>query len=341
MSYWLFLPVLTGLALALTGVLRRYALARSMMDIPNARSSHSIAMPRGGGVAIVLSFLLALPVLAMLGALSWQMTWALLGAGGGIAALGFLDDHGPIAARWRLLGHFAGAVWALYWLGGLPPLSFFGCSLNMGWLGHGLAAVYLVWLLNLYNFMDGIDGIASVEAISVCIGGALVAISSVGDAGAAFLLPLTLAAAVAGFFIWNFPPAKIFMGDAGSGFLGIMLGALSIQAAWIDAQWLWSWLILLGVFIVDATFTLFRRLLRGDKLYEAHRSHAYQYAARHYGRHLPVTMAVLLINVLWLIPLALCVGFDLLDGIIGLVIAYMPLTLLAIRFRAGELEKPV
>jgi Fuc2NAc and GlcNAc transferase len=131
--------------------------------------------------------------------------------------------------------------------------------------------------------MDGIDGIASVEAICVCGGGALL-YGLLGFAGSTqpteFVVPLLLAAAVAGFLFWNFPPARIFMGDAGSGFLGITLGVLSLQAAWFAPQLLWSWLILLGVFIVDATFTLLRRLLRCDKVYEAHLSHAYHYASR-------------------------------------------------------------
>ncbi|ERO64639.1 hypothetical protein P308_22955 [Pseudomonas piscis] len=151
--------------------------------------------------------------------------------------------------------------------------------------------------------------------------------------------PLLLAMAVLGFLYWNFPPARIFMGDAGSGFLGLVLGVLSIQAAWTSSKFFWVWLILLGVFIVDATFTLMRRLLRGDKVYEAHRSHAYQFASRRYGRHLPVTLAVLAINVLWLFPIAICVGLLGLDGMIGAVLAYVPLFVLAVRFHAGELEK--
>jgi len=292
-------------------------------------------------VAIVLSFLLALPLLVSLGVVGYELAAALLGAGAGIAMLGFLDDHGHIAARWRLLGHFAAAVWALFWLGGLPPLTFFGFSLDLGWLGHGMAAVYLVWLLNLYNFMDGIDGIASVEAICVCLGGALLYVLSGTAPLTDVVLPVLLAAAVLGFLFWNFPPARIFMGDAGSGFLGITIGVLSIQAAWASPQLLWAWLILLGVFVVDATFTLFRRLLRGDKVYEAHRSHGYQYASRQYCRHLPVTIAVLLINLFWLLPVALWVGVGGLDGLLGLVFAYVPLIALAVKYHAGELERGV
>lgn len=336
MTLWFFLPVVALLSLVLTWGLRRYALARSIIDIPNARSSHSVPTPRGGGVAIVLSFLSVLPVLSLMGVVDWALTWAMLGAGSGIAVLGFLDDHGHIAARWRLLGHFAGAIWALFWLGGLPPLELFGYSLNLSWAGHVLTTVYLVWLLNLYNFMDGIDGIASVEALCVCLGGGLLYML-LGHAQAA-LSPLLLACAVLGFLFWNFPPARIFMGDGGSGFLGITLGVLSLQAAWVAPQFLWSWLILLGVFIVDATFTLLRRLLRGDKVYEAHRSHAYQYASRRFGRHLPVTLAVLGLNLFWLLPIALWVGLGGLDGLVGLVIAYAPLMGLAVKYKAGELE---
>ena len=337
MTIFFVVFVVFFVSLVLTGGLRRYALARSLMDVPNARSSHSVPTPRGGGVAIVLGFLSVLPILAFLGGLSWTFTWALLGAGSGIALLGFLDDHGHIAARWRLLGHFLGAIWALFWLGGLPALELFGFVLDLGWLGHVLAAIYLVWMLNLYNFMDGIDGIASVEAICACLGACL--LYWLGGFENLILAPLVLAMAVAGFLYWNFPPARIFMGDAGSGFLGIILGMLSLQAAWSSPKLLWVWLILLGVFIVDATLTLLRRLLRGDKVYEAHRSHAYQFASRHYGRHLSVTLVVTAINLFWLLPLAACVVLWNMDGALALILAYVPLLVLAVRFHAGELEK--
>ena len=334
MSNVLIAAVVFIAAFVLTWVLRRYALASSLMDIPNERSSHSVPTPRGGGVAIVLSFLAVLPLLGVLQLLPWSFVIGIVGAGSGVAVLGFLDDHGHIAARWRLLGHFSSAAWALYWLGGLPLVQVFGYAFDLGLIGNVLAAVYIVWLLNLYNFMDGIDGIASVEAICVCLGGALLYVL-LGAANLA-LVPVLLAAAVAGFLCWNFPPARIFMGDAGSGFLGL----LSLQAAWIKSDLLWSWIILLGVFVVDATFTLLRRLLRGDKVYEAHRSHAYQYASRQFAGHRPVTLSVLLINLAWLLPMAVLVGLGYVDGLLGVVIAYLPLVLLAVKFKAGQLEKP-
>lgn len=334
MIFWWFLLLTSALSWALTGFLLQYALAKNLIDIPNERSSHSAPTPRGGGVAIVASFLGALPVLNGFDLLSTSSCLALSGAGGAVALTGFLDDHGHIAARWRLLVHFCASAWGLYWLGGFPPLAAFGYMLDLGWLGYLCAAFYIVWLLNLYNFMDGIDGLAGIEAITVCCSGALLTWLVAPDSSA-WLPPAFLSSAVLGFLVWNFPPARIFMGDAGSGFLGIMLALLSVQAASVEPQLLWVWLILLGVFIVDATLTLCRRVLRGKKFYQAHRSHAYQYASRILGAHRPVTLAIGAINVLWLTPVAGLVALDKLDGIAGLMLAYSPLLLLAYRYKAG------
>ena len=331
------------LSAMLTGLLRRYALNSQLLDIPNARSSHSIPTPRGGGVSIVLVFLLGLPTLLYLGVISLDVMWALIGAGSVAAIIGFLDDHGHIPARWRLLAHFMAATWGLYCLGGLPaliislPLSNVNTLFNFDLLGQILALFYLVWLLNLYNFMDGIDGLASIEAITACIGGALLYFLTAETTGQ-WVLPLFLAFTVAGFLVWNYPPAKIFMGDACSGFLGLVLGLLSIQATWVNPLFFWSWLILLGVFITDATFTLCRRFLQGDKVYEAHRSHAYQYASRYYKSHKVVSITVGLINIIWLTPLALGVGLAKLNPLLGLISGYLPLFLLAIYFKAGQRE---
>ncbi|CAG0982996.1 partial Fuc2NAc and GlcNAc transferase, partial [Anaerolineae bacterium] len=286
-------------------------------------SSHTVPTPRGGGVAIVLVFLLGSLGLWRFDLMPTNHFIALFGAGALIAVIGFIDDHQHIPARWRLLGHFIGAAWGLYFV----PLPF---SMNLVWLLYVVAAFYLVWLLNLYNFMDGIDGIASIEAISVCLGAVLLQ----GVTQSAPLL--LLMGAVAGFLAWNYPPAKIFMGDAGSGFLGIALGLFSLQSATIEL--FICWLILLGVFIVDATWTLIHRFLQGEKVYEAHRSHAYQYASRFYGSHKKVSLSVATINTIWLLPIALAVSLSHLNAVLGLLIAYMPLVVLAIKFNAGLKE---
>ncbi len=345
---WVSIFVVAGVVSAfLTGVLRRYALARQLLDRPNSRSSHSVPTPRGGGVAIVSVFVLGLGLLSLSKVLdsSPGTLWALCGAGTWVALIGFLDDHGHVAARWRLLAHFTGAALGLYGLGGFPPILYtlsLGTTepllINLGWIGQFIGLFYLVWLLNLYNFMDGIDGLAGIEAISVSLGGAVLLFlkhQAITNEGLTLIL---LAVTVLGFLCWNFPPAKIFMGDAGSGFLGIILGLLSLQGAWIAPQFFWSWLILLGVFIVDATWTLGRRFIQGEKVYEAHRSHAYQYAARYYGSHQKVSLMVALINVIWLLPWALVVGLADLNAYVGLIVAYTPLLVLVIYFDAGKRE---
>ncbi len=333
---WIALLV-GGASWGLTGFLRAYALKKQLIDVPNNRSSHTVPTPRGGGVAIVVTFLLALLFLGLFNMLPTDLVWALVGAGVGVALIGFIDDHGHIPARWRLLVHFLCVGWALAWLGGLPPLPVFGIVLDIGWFGSLLAAFFLVWLLNLYNFMDGIDGLASIEAITVCLSGAvLYMLVSVNNGVEIPLLLLTTT--VAGFLLWNFPKAKIFMGDAGSGFVGMVLGIFTIQAAWVMPELFWGWIILLGAFVVDATVTLLRRIVRGEKFYEAHRSHAYQYASRQYKGHVSVSIAFGIINLCWLLPIAVFVSIGWLDGVAGVIVAYLPLVMLAYRFKAGANE---
>lgn len=330
-SFWLLLAVAV-LSAVLTGLTRRYAVSRQLMDRPNERSSHSAPIPRGGGVAIVVAFLGGL--LALGDGASATTVTALLVAGVGIAVIGFVDDHGHIPVRWRLLGHFICAAWILYWIG-VPHFEWMGVTVDIGPAAAVLAALFLVWMLNLYNFMDGIDGIAGVEVLTVGTSGTaaywLAGIPMASDVG----LPALLAAATLGFLVWNLPPARIFMGDAGSGFLGLMLGAFSLQAAAARPVLLWCWLVLLGVFIVDATVTLIRRLLRGERIYEAHRSHAYQHASREFGAHRPVTLAVAALNVFWLMPWAMAIASGRVEGVVGFVFAYIPLVALALWFKAG------
>ncbi|GJB81360.1 MraY family glycosyltransferase [Pseudomonas shirazica] len=324
-------------AAALTGAVRRLAIQKSVLDIPNERSSHSVPTPRGGGVAIVVAFIVAVLLLFGLGEIDLAATTALVLGGAGVAILGFYDDLGHIPARWRLLGHFLAGAWIVFSLGGLAPITLWGAAIDLGFIGSVLAVVFVVWMLNLYNFMDGIDGLASSEAVFVGLAGGLIYFLS-GHTGLGGL-SFALAASAAGFLLWNFPPAKIFMGDAGSGFLGVAMGALTLIAGWVSPEFFWSWIILLGFFVVDATVTLLRRLMRGEKVYEAHRSHAYQFASRQFASHKKVTLAAWGLNLFWLFPVALLVAFGGLNGLLGVCLAYLPLVVLALKFHAGELER--
>ena len=335
MTLWWWFPMVLAASAFMTGVLRRYALAYGLMDFPIDRSSHSQPTPRGGGAAIAVAFLVTVAALALFDRVSSDVAGAILGPGTVVALIGFLDDHKSLTSRWRLLSHFVAATGALSCLGGLPPIEAVGVSFDLGWLGDALAVIYLVWLLNLYNFMDGIDGVAGLEAMTVCCGASVLLMLHTAPVGEEWILPGLLAMSAFGFLIWNWPPARIFMGDSGSGFLGLAVGILSIQAAWLGSELWWSWVILLGVFVVDATTTLLCRLWRGERPDTAHHDHAYQHAARCLGAHLPVTITVGAINVVWLLPLAWLVATGRLDGLLGVLIAYLPLVLLAVRFKAG------
>ncbi len=317
-----------------TGWTRRFALARNVLDIPNARSSHTTPTPRGGGVAIVLTFLAGTAVSALLGLANTKLAIAAAASGALVALLGFLDDRKPLPARWRFAGHLMAAGWVTWHLGPLPPLPVFGQPLPLTVIGPVLAVIFIVWSINLFNFMDGIDGIASIEAITVTLAGGL--LWALAVPGGSWWLALLLAAATAGFLVWNFPPAKIFMGDAGSGFLGLQIGSLILWSGSEHPPLFWALSILYGCFMVDATVTLVRRVRRGEKFFEAHRAHAYQYASRQLKGHRPVTIGVGAINVFWLLPIAAAVAFEHLDGAWGMMLAYAPLVWAAFRLHAGD-----
>lgn len=315
-------------AFILTGVVRKFALKKNIIDTPNKRSSHTMPTPRGGGVAIVLSFYAGLISLYWLDGVAHSVVYGLSGLAS-VAVIGFIDDHEHIPARYRLLVHFLASVWGCYWFGIVP----WGSENSISyWFFWGVSILYLVWLLNLYNFMDGIDGIATIEAISVTASaGVLLFLNGHTD-----LLPVLfiLIAALTGFLFWNWPPARIFMGDVGSAYIGILLGGLSLITANNGSLDFVIWLILLAVFISDATYTLLVRFVRGDKIYEAHRSHAYQNLSRRFG-HKAVTLGILFINVFWLLPLSLLANKYSHSVIFIIIIAYLPLFLIAKKNNAG------
>ena len=183
--------------------------------------------------------------------------------------------------------------------------------------------------------MDGINGIASVEAITTVVSMAILyyVLNTTLNSDILWLL----AACVFGFLLWNFPKAKIFMGDACSGFLGLTLGILALIALKENLALFCAWIICLGVFVVDATYTLIKRVLNGHKMYDAHRSHSYQILSRKWGSHTPVTLAVAVINVLWLLPIAYITATqNIRYPEIAALIAYIPLLFIAIKLKAGN-----
>lgn len=304
------------LSLLGTGVYRRYALVNRILDIPNARSAHQLPIPRGGGMVFVVIFLSAV-------AYQHLLSWSSIAISFAVAILGYLDDRYALSAWIRLACQIILCGLAFTWLDWVAEIQLGSWTLALQGWASVFGVVYLMWMLNLYNFMDGINGIAGIEAITTALGmGGLYLALGVSEGMEVFLI---LAATVAGFLIWNFPKAKIFMGDVGSSSLGFLFGMFSLNTAHTHPALFWSWLILLGVFIGDATLTLLLRLLKKEALHVAHADHAYQHAARRFRSHTVVSLGVLVFNIFWLWPWAFAVGFGHISVMTGLLLAYIPI----------------
>lgn len=335
-ALWLTTLVPIFVSFVLTFLMRRVSLSRGLMDVPNERSSHVAPTPRGGGVAIVLTSLAAFGILWVFRLLDLPLFAALTGGGLAVALVGLIDDRRPLSARTRLVVHSAAALWALLWLVGTAGLHDARVGTAAELAGFLLAVTVVVWVLNLYNFMDGIDGIAAAEAVFVSWAGAFLLLAA-GSSGLA-LAALAFGASCCGFLFWNWPPAKIFMGDVGSGYIGYTIAVLVLGVA-RDDPGLWSgWVILNGVFVIDATVTLTRRLFRGDRVFSAHRSHAYQWLSRGWNSHKWVTLLVSAINLLWLLPWAWAAERNPTWRVSIMAIAWAPLVVLALFAGAGRRE---
>ncbi len=274
LATWCALHVAVGLSG--TWLARRYALRRRLLDQPGERRSHTVATPRGGGIAIVASALLALGWLASTHAVNGTVV-AMLAAGLVlVAGIGWLDDHRPLSPWLRLAVQAVAAALV---------------ALALMTDGHGVAAAGLGFattlvLVNVWNFMDGIDGLAASQALLVALGWAWLAWPDPW----AWLL-LALAAGCLGFLPFNLAPARIFLGDVGSGSLGYLL---AVGLLWLPAgatRWPWLAWLPLSAFLVDAALTLALRILRGERWWTPHLQHAYQYWVAQGGRHAPVTGA--------------------------------------------------
>lgn len=302
MIWWLTIVAFAA-SFLITGRVSTLALRLQLLDVPNDRSSHAIPTPRGGGVAIVLVTLCALWGLWVLGSLSLRVAIGVGVAGAGIAVVGLLDDRFSISARVRFVVHLGAVIWFVAWCSDLlrnldpsPPGPILAMSI-------ALMLVALLWAVNLFNFMDGIDGLGGSQGTFVAAFGSWLLLRADVSQGIGLLLAI-VAAASAGFLVWNISPARIFLGDVGSGFLGFVLAALPLLGSAETQVPVATWLILWGAFLVDASVTLLRRMARGDRWYQAHRSHAYQKLSRTWSSHHRVTIAYLAVDLLWLAPMA-------------------------------------
>ena len=260
---------------------RRLALRRGVLDVPVGRSSHRVPTPRGGGVVIVAAALLA-PFIAG-GVAPGRLTAAMaawLAGGAAIALSGWMDDVRSLSSRTRLVVQLVAAVVLIAAAGCWSELALpLAGRVPLGWAGCVLALLWIVGMTNAYNFMDGIDGIAAGQAVVAGIAWAIIG-SHGRDAGIS-AIGAAIALSGAGFLLHNRPPARIFMGDVGSGFLGFTLASLPLLLAAgglevdrgrlpvVAAAMVWP-------FLFDATFTFIRRLARGENVFDGHRSHLYQ-----------------------------------------------------------------
>ena len=338
--------MLTGLVVvALSGVssaaaillVLRYAKELRLVQAPNARSSHRKPTPAGGGIGVVAGSTIA--ALFVASQQAWPTLWFVV-FGLLLAAIGVWDDVDPRPAALRL-GVQVAAVAVTLALA-FPP-SLLSTALRIGLpdpvVLAGLTLLVVYWI-NLFNFMDGVDGIAGSEALflllaPLCL--ALVASSGI-TATPFYWWILATAVATLVFIGFNWQPARIFMGDGGSLFLGFttaMFALIEIGGGWISV---WQALIMPACFVTDATITLLRRAARGEAVMSAHRLHAYQHLSRRFGSHQRVTLGLTAINLIWLLPLAFAAGTlpDLAPYLAAA--AYLPLIALVVFAGAGRPE---
>lgn len=253
----------------------RYSEKHALISVPNERSSHSVPTPSGGGIVISGFLLLVFLLLAIFGLFPVDIGLLVCAGIFIVTVVGWIDDHHDLPSYVRFFFYSVAAASAIYEAGGVNSLSFGVITIRLpeilGWI---VAFLAIVWLTNLYNFMDGTDGLAAIQAICAStLGGLLLFVEN--QYGLAFVCLIIMASSM-GFLYWNFPPAKIFMGDVGSCVLGFIFAILALLSDAVSSVSVVIWCMLLSFFICDATFTLIQRIARGERWYTAHRDHAYQ-----------------------------------------------------------------
>ncbi len=279
--------VIFSFSLFLTYYIKLISIKKSFVDIPNERSSHMTPTPHGGGMAIAISWFSGISYLYYINDIDTTLYAALM-VGVVIAVVSYLDDLFGLSAKLRLIVQSLVAFLGLYLLGGLQSIDLVFFSIENQIFTNVFAFFTIVWFINLYNFIDGIDGYAGSEAIFLGLAGFLL------FSGSHFLI---LIAAVAGFLVFNWHKAKIFMGDVGSTLLGYNVAIFAIYYA-NDGTSILVWIILFGLFWFDASLTLLRRYKNGEKLSQAHKKHAYQRLVQSGWSHDKVVISSIFVNIL-------------------------------------------
>ena len=277
--------ILFLISLVFTYLIKMYSLKKSIMDIPNERSSHTVPTPRGGGLAIIFTFYLGLFYFKDM--IDGKLFLALFTAIP-VAIISLIDDINPLSSKIRLFVQSCSALLALYLLGGVQHIDFIFFELSGIWLNI-IAFFSILWLTNLYNFLDGIDGYATTQTVIVGLGLFLFFSNPLG---------LVLVVGSLGFLIFNWDKASIFMGDVGSATLGFIV-SIFIFSDTANGN-IYIWLVLLSFFWVDATVTLVRRYLNQESLSLAHRKHAYQRLNQAGWKHSRIVLMFIVFNMFFL-----------------------------------------
>ena len=302
MSHWLpsILAFLLPLAATALGVrlLLPWLAARAVLDRPNERSSHRHPTPRGGGIAVVAVIIAALWAIHLATGAPWRTTVIMTAELGALALVSWIDDRRGASMWLRLAVQLAAVTAGLATIGLGPLAERLGIS---PWLLAVPFALGWMWFVNLYNFMDGIDGITGIETASIGVGLVALAVVTLGAVAGQGLTGLALAGTAIGFLLWNWHPARIFLGDVGSVPLGFLVGGLLIEAA-LAGHWAPA-LILPLYYLADATYTLFARAFKGQRPWAAHKSHFYQRAHQGGLTHGQISLCIGALNIV-LIALA-------------------------------------
>lgn len=327
----------SGISITVVKVLIKNAHKLGVIDHPKERSSHTTPTPRGGGMSFLIAFMMTSMLLITFQLINYVEFIPLLICLPIVSLTGWFDDRSSLTARSRL---FVQLICALFSLALITK--FFALDIQASFLPiesqfilRTLAILFIIWCINLYNFMDGIDGLAGSQAIFIAL--ALAGFSYIEGEYDFMYIHLTLAASVFGFIIFNWNPAKIFMGDVGSYFLGFYFACMGILQDIEGKIQLPTIGILMGPLIVDATYTLFARLLSGHKIFEPHKDHCFQHIVQKGKSHKQVATYYLLASIFWCLPMAILSELNNTPIRIGLwAISYAPLIAVCFYFKAGK-----
>ena len=330
------------LSFLITLSLEKFFLKKNLfIDLPTDYTVHTKPKPSAGGVSILISYLFFIFTIANYAATDYSVFLILLCSLLPVALIGLLDDFFQIRIYLRLLVQLFSAVIIVYYFqinNNNFDIQIYGEQSVI--IIFIISIILSMWLMNLYNFMDGVDGYASIECIFVSFSASFIAYWNNSE-NLLYIYIAGIGAATLGFLLRNWPPAKIFMGDTGSVSIGCIFSFFIFYTASESVISIYTWLILLSVFISDASYTLAVRIVTKRNITRAHLRHAFHILAVRENSHNYVNKVLISINLCWILPLALLSNAYMDYHIIIAILAYLPLLISLIKIGAGLEEKKI